>query len=177
MVTAQRPAEFLAGDRTAGSALPHAETVVESDGTITVTGLSVFRGYWPEVSALSTFRTQDIGEMKGKRLQVHGRRDSVIISGGEKINPLEVEAVLRATEEFSDVTVVGMRDSEWGERVVACYDASAKGREPDLARVARAVTDQLTIFKRPKEYVAIADWPRNAQGKLNRRELENYLKR
>jgi len=172
MVTAQRPEEFLAGDRSAGTALPHVEVAVETDGTIAVTGLSVFRGYWPEVRVPGTFRTEDLGERDGAgRLKVLGRRDAVIISGGEKINPLEVEAVLRATGEFADVGVVGVRDSEWGQRVVACYAAAEGQPEPHLGRVQSAVAEQLAAYKRPKEYVAVANWPRNAQGKLNRQEL------
>jgi O-succinylbenzoic acid--CoA ligase len=180
MVMAQRPEEFLAGDRSAGSALPHVEVAVLADGTIAVTGMSVFRGYWPEVSPSRTFQTADLGQLDARgRLKVLGRRDAVIISGGEKINPLEVEAVLHATGEFADVAVIGVADPEWGERVVACYAAPTGRSAPDLEKVARAVNDQLAAYKRPKEYIALAgvDWPRNAQGKLNRRELATYLGR
>jgi O-succinylbenzoic acid--CoA ligase len=179
MITAQRPEEFLAGDRSAGAALPHVEVTVLTDGTIAVTGMSVFRGYWPEVSAARTFRTEDLGQLDASgRLKVLGRRDAVIISGGEKINPLEVEAVLRATGEFSDVAVIGVSDPEWGERVVAGYAVVEGEPAPNLERVRGALAEQLAAYKRPKEYIALAgaDWPRNAQGKLNRRELDKYLR-
>ena len=53
-------------------------------------------------------------------------------------------------------------------RLVACYDAG--GRPPDMAQVTVALAG-LAAFKRPKRYVAVADWPRNAQGKLNRAAL------
>jgi O-succinylbenzoic acid--CoA ligase len=89
----------------------------------------------------------------------------MIITGGKKVQPTEVEAALRESGEFADVAVLGVPDAEWGEAVVACYPAG--GREPDLARAVAA----LAGTHRPKRFVALADWPRNAQGKLDRARL------
>jgi O-succinylbenzoic acid--CoA ligase len=166
MVTALRPAEFLAGARSSGSALPHARVTVDGDGAVTVAGESVFRGYFPDESAARAFPTDDLGRLDEQgHLHLLGRRDAVIITGGKKVQPAEVEAALRASGEFSDVAVVGLPDPEWGNIVVACYPAG--GRVPDLARMPAALAG-LAAFKRPKRYIALADWPRNAQGKLNR---------
>ena len=74
-------------------------------------------------------------------------------------------AALRASGEFVDVAVVGVPDPAWGQVVVACYPAG--GAQPDDAKVAAALAG-LAGYKRPKRFVAVADWPRNAQGKLNR---------
>jgi len=57
-------------------------------------------------------------------------------------------------------------DAEWGEAVVACYPGG--GHEPDLARAVVNLTGAL----KPKRFVAVADWPRNAQGKINRAALK-----
>ena len=169
MVTALRPAEFLAGDRSSGTALPHAQLALDGEGVITIAGESVFRGYYPEESAARRFVTEDLGRIdEHGRLHVLGRRDAVIITGGEKVQPAEVEAALRASGEFADVAVVGAPDPQWGQSVVACYPAS--GKEPDPAKVAVALAG-LTAFKRPKRYLPVADWSRNAQGKLNRAAL------
>jgi acyl-CoA synthetase (AMP-forming)/AMP-acid ligase II len=84
----------------------------------------------------------------------------MIITGGRKVNATEVEAALRASGEFPDVAVIGMPDQEWGEMVVACY--SRQGiHEPDLARA----VERLANYERPKLFVPIVEWPRNAQGK------------
>jgi O-succinylbenzoic acid--CoA ligase len=169
MVTALRPAEFLAGDRSSGPALPHARVALDGEGVITITGGSVFRGYFPGGQGPREFVTEDLGRIDERgQLHVLGRRDAVIITGGKKVQPAEVEAVLRASGEFDDVAVVGVPDPEWGQAVVACYPAG--GKEPDPARVAASI-EALSAYKRPKRYVAVADWSRNAQGKLNRAAL------
>ncbi len=167
MVTALKPDEFLAGERSAGSPLPHARVTVDAAGLIGVEGASLFLGYMPERRAQRFLVTEDLGEFDARgRLRVLGRRDAVIITGGEKVNPLEVEAALRATGEFADVAVVGVPDAEWGEAVVACYPAG--GVAPDKVKIEHVINRHLSAYKRPKRYVAVADWPRNAQGKVNR---------
>ncbi|ACB76088.1 2-succinylbenzoate--CoA ligase [Opitutus terrae] len=173
MVTALLPDEFLAGGRSVGRALPHARLELSAAGVIRIAGASVFRGYYPAHLASREFETSDLGEIAADgRLTVLGRHDAVIISGGEKVNPVEVEAVLRATGAFEDVAVLGVPDEEWGERIVACYPAVTV---PDLGYVGRKVAEQLAGFRRPKAYVAVADWPRNAQGKLNRVLLQKAV--
>lgn len=169
MVAAQRPEEFFAGDRSSGTAMPHAKIVCGADGAIAIEGASLFRGYWPERQAARSLETSDEGEIdENGRLHVHGRRDAVIITGGEKVNPLEVEAVLRASGQFEDVAVVGVPDAEWGAAVVACYPHGE--RAIDCSAVERGLA-ALAGFKRPKRFVAVAEWPRNEQGKVRRSDL------
>ena len=169
MVTALRPEDFLAGDRSSGLALPHARVALDGEGVVTITGESVFRGYFPGDHVTREFVTEDLGRIDERgHLHVLGRRDSVIITGGKKVQPVEVEAALRASGEFSDVAVVGVPDPEWGQEVVACFPAG--GKEPDPTRVVAGM-EGLAAFKRPKRFLAVADWSRNAQGKLNRATL------
>ena len=135
----------------------------------------MFRGYFPEWRSERDFTTDDLGFIDGHgHVQVTGRRDGMIITGGKKVQPAEVEAALRATGEFDDVAVLGVPDTEWGEAVVACYPVTA--RAPDLDRVARTLALQLAAPARPKRYMAVADWPRNAQGKLNRTLLADKIR-
>jgi len=169
MVAALRPEEFLAGGRSSGAAMPHARIALTADGLVRIEGESVFRGYYPERRTARAFETADFGRIDAHgRLHLLGRSDAVIITGGEKVQPAEVEAALRASGEFADVAVLGVPDAEWGQCVVACYPAAE--RPPEWSRV-EAKLSALAAFKRPKRFVALADWPRNAQGKLNRAEL------
>ncbi|HEY4302111.1 MAG TPA: AMP-binding protein [Candidatus Didemnitutus sp.] len=173
MVSAVRPEDFLRGDRSSGRALPHAHIAVGADGVIAITGESVCRGYFPDFSAGRSFVTEDLGSIdENRRLHVLGRRDGVIITGGEKVFPDEVEAALRATGQFTDVVVVGLPHREWGQEVVAAY---ASGQEPDLARVQATLLAALAKFKHPKRYIALSDWPRSDNGKVRRSEIIRSL--
>lgn len=185
MIAAQRPAAFLAGARDAGHPLPHAEIEVvdevtgkpcppEVAGRIRVGGESLFRGYFPDYQESRQFETEDLGVLGADgALRVLGRRDSAIITGGKKVWPIEVEAVLRATGAFTDVAVIGVPDTRWGESVVACYPAD--GLSGPLDAATRALEAGLAPYKHPKRFVAIAEWPRNAQGKLNRARLRELV--
>lgn len=169
MVAAQLPEEFAAGDRSAGRALPHACMAIDAEGAVTITGDSVFRGYWPEENPSQALVTSDAGRIDSSgRLHLLGRRDAVIITGGKKVQPEEVEAALRATGLFTDVVVIGVPDREWGETVVACHPAGTAPLDP--AKIS-GLLSALAPFKRPKRYLALPDWPRNAQGKVNRAAL------
>jgi O-succinylbenzoic acid--CoA ligase len=175
MVATLRPKEFLGGSRSSGTVMPHARIDVTGEGTLRIAGESVFRGYFPEWRAGRDFTTDDLGFIDGNgHVQVTGRRDGIIITGGKKVQPAEVEAALRATGEFDDVAVLGVPDPEWGEAVVAFYPGTA--RAPDLERVTRDLAEKLAAPARPKRYVAVAEWPRNAQGKLNRALLAEKIR-
>ena len=166
MVTAQRPEEFLAGDRSCGTALPHASISLDAAGAVSVEGGAVFCGYYPEWRVGGAFATADAGFLAdGGRLHITGRRDAVIITGGEKVQPTEVEAALRDTGEFAEVAVVGVADAEWGQVVAAVFPATAR---PGLGRVVKMLRRALAPQQRPKYFVPLTAWPVNAQGKVNR---------
>lgn len=170
MVAALRPEEFARGERSAGGVMPHARVELGDDGVICISGRSVFRGYYPDWRHERTmFATADVGRFDAaRRLHVLGRRDAVIISGGEKVQPLEVEAVLKSATGCARVAVIGVPDREWGERVVAVF---AAGEGFDLARARAAAQRELSAPQRPKDYLALADWPLSEAGKLNRSQL------
>ena len=170
MVAALRPEEFLAGRSGCGAALPHARVTVDADGVICLAGASLFRGYYPDWREGEAWRTEDRGRLdEAGGLHVLGRRDAIIITGGEKVDPEAVETALRATGQFADVVVIGVPDAHWGQAVVACYPAGP--REPDLEAVGRALTIGLAPHQRPKRYVSVVPWPRTESGKVNRPAL------
>jgi O-succinylbenzoic acid--CoA ligase len=176
MVTAQQPAEFLAGSMGSGKPLPHVAIALTAEGTVRVSGESLFHGYWPDWREEREFVTADLGRFDERgELHLLGRSDATIITGGKKVTPADVEAALDATGEFEDVAVIGVPDAEWGQTVVACYPA--QGRLPDLRKVEAALDASLAPHLRPKKFVAVMAWPRNAQGKLNRTALLASLPR
>ena len=93
---------------------------VDATERIVLTGPVVARGYRFGPSFGGRFETSDLGTLVDGRLEVLGRADDVINSGGEKIAPLPVEQALAEHPSVVDVAVVGRPDPEWGARVVAC---------------------------------------------------------
>ncbi len=179
MVAAQRPEEFAAGDESCGRALPHARLATDAEGRVVAAGASLFLGYWPEERPESSgagWRTDDLGEFDGdKRLWLLGRADALIITGGEKVNPAEVEAALREAggDALADVAVAGVPHPEWGSEVVAFYPVTGGRCGLEEGRLREALAGRLAAAKRPRRYVAVpaAQWPRDARGKLNRAVL------
>ena len=180
MVVIQHPNAFLSGDRSCGQPMPHVQVKIvdETTGTelpwgsiglVRVSGENLFRGYWPEVIGESALLTEDLGRMDAVgNLTILGRRDAMIITGGKKVQPVEVETVLRASGVFNDIAVIGIPDPQWGQVVVACYPVCIE--ELDMTKV-EAALETLAAYKRPKRFVSVSPWPRNAQGKLNRAAL------
>jgi O-succinylbenzoic acid--CoA ligase len=182
MGSAQIPAEFVGGDLSSGKAMPHVRieicdedsgTIIDADrgGLIRVTGGSVMRGYYGEAKNEGSFTTADLGRIDQLgHLHINGRRDDVIISGGENVSARAIESILRGCDSLTDVVVVGLPHLDWGEEVVACYLSDAADDETALSDWA---STHLEKHQCPKRFLRLhaADWPRNDQGKVNRTEL------
>ena len=105
------------------------------------------------------------------RLRVHGRIGDVIVTGGEKVWPAEVERVLGAWPDVAEVAVVGVADPEWGARVVAVVVPRDPARPPALAAVREAVRAELPAYAAPRQLMIVAALPRTGLGKVARTEL------
>jgi acyl-CoA synthetase (AMP-forming)/AMP-acid ligase II len=113
----------------------------------------------------------DLGHLDSEgRLFVDTREDDMIISGGENLYPSEIEEALRAHPDVADVAVVGAKDADFGERPVA-FVVPAPGSALDPGEVDRFAREKLARFKVPRDVVIIEELPRNALGKVLRREL------
>lgn len=169
MVTGLKASEFLSGDRSCGLFMPHVTAQISGEGALSINGGSMFRGYYPQWRAPGDFVTQDGGYRdRNGYLYITGRRDTVIISGGEKVDPGAVEEVLRGSGEMSQVVVLGVPDAEWGQVVIAAYPENPA---PKLKKVAEVMNRLLSPAKRPKLFVPLPNWPVNDRGKVNRAEV------
>lgn len=150
-------------------------------GEIEVSGPTVMMGYWENAAATAEcltngwLQTGDMGSLDDDGyLTLKDRSKDLIISGGSNIHPREVEEVLLTHPSVGEVSVVGVKDAEWGEIVVACVvpepDATI---DPDL--LGEHCLGSIARFKRPKRYVIYEKLPKNAYGKILRRELKEKL--
>ncbi|HWB72534.1 MAG TPA: AMP-binding protein, partial [Egibacteraceae bacterium] len=149
-------------------------------GRIRVKGPVLFSGYRrrPELTAAALrdgwLLTDDLGRWSPDgRLQVLGRCDDVIVTGGRKVAAAEVAGLLAEHPAVAEAAVVGRADPDWGERVVAVVVAA--GEPPTLEQLRRFVAQHAAAFKAPRELVVVGTLPRLASGKLDRRALRDLL--
>ena len=103
-----------------------------------------------------------------------GRADDMIRSGGEHIHPSEVEPVLGSHADVAEAAVIGITDAKWGQMVVACI-LSSEAKADAQGLDAHMQKSGLAGFKRPKAYVFFDSLPRNAAGKVLRRALRGEV--
>ncbi|MGF6860694.1 acyl-CoA synthetase (AMP-forming)/AMP-acid ligase II [Rhodobacteraceae bacterium MBR-64] len=146
-------------------------------GEILVRGDTVMRGYWRNPEATKdTLRdgwlcTGDIGRLDGHGyLTLTDRAKDVIISGGTNIYPREVEEVLVRHPDVIEAAVVGVADPDWGERVKAFVVLAGSGAtgEAELEAWCRS---EMASFKKPSLYAFLPELPKNAYGKVLKRDL------
>ena len=142
-------------------------------GRISIGGPTVMRGYrtGPRGVHDGWFETGDLGVIGADgRLTVVGRADEMIVTGGRKVAPAAVEAVLAAHPLVADVAVAGVPDAEWGERVTAFVVPASRGA-PTLDELRDLAGARLPAHAAPKALVLVDGIPRTASGKPLRRAL------
>ncbi len=150
--------------RTSGQVLPHRQVSISPEGEILVRGETLFAGY-VEGEAVDLpldergwFHTGDLGDLdEDGYLDVRGRKDNLFISGGENVQPEEIEDALRRLDSVEDAVVAPVPDAEFGFRPVAFVRmADGTPPPPDLAAALEPI---LPRFKIP---VSFHDWPEGA---------------
>lgn len=124
-VAATRDPDLVRGEDVAGHALPGRTITLDADGRILVASPTLPDGYLidgalvPAVDDAGRWASGDVGSLEGGVLRVHGRADRVFISGGENIQPEEIEEALLALPGVTDAVVVPVPSDEFGTRPVA----------------------------------------------------------
>jgi fatty-acyl-CoA synthase len=182
--------EGLERMRSAGKPLPGVElAILDADGKslpprevgeIATRSGSNMVGYWnlPEATAKTLdkdnwLRTGDAGYLdEDGYLYIHDRIKDMIISGGENIYPAEVESAICDHPDVAEAAVVGVPDDQWGEAVKAIV-VMKPGRSATAVDIIKFARERIAAFKTPKTVDFIPALPRNASGKILRRNLRD----
>jgi long-chain acyl-CoA synthetase len=152
-----------------------AELPTGATGEVCVRGDIVMLGYWQQPDATAAairdgwLYTGDIGRLDDEGfLTLLDRSKDLIISGGSNIYPREVEEVLLQHPAVHEASVIGRRDAEWGEAVVAYIVTRTPVGAAELDAFCR---QHIARFKRPKHYRFVDALPKNHYGKVLKTEL------
>lgn len=155
-----------------GRELPRGEV-----GELLLKGPNVMQGYWkrPEANreafAGGWFHTGDLARMDEQGfLYIVDRKKDMFISGGENVYPAEVENAIFTLEQVAETAVIGLPDPKWGE--VGCAVVTLKqGRSLGVEELLAHLKTRLAKYKIPKKVVFSQALPRNAAGKVLKRDL------
>ena len=156
------------------------DVAVGEVGEIVVQGDQVMLGYWrrPEANeeafAGGWFHTGDMGraDEQGYTAIVDRKKD-MIVTGGENVYSKEVEDVIYGVPGVAEASIIGLPDPHWGENVTAVVVAApGRDREPRTTSSPPAAAS-LAGYKKPKQVFFVDELPRNASGKILKRELRD----
>jgi len=172
----------------AGRVIPEAEMKVMGKDGVEVArghvGVAYWRspgmmvGYWNEPELTAEALTDDGWYRVGDYVRqdadgyvyVVGRVSDMIIHGGSNVSPSEVEAVLTADPRIAEAAVIGLPDPEYGEKVAAAV-VTADGVPLADEELTRVCAERLSPYKVPTVFRQVGELPRNASGKVKRRNL------
>lgn len=149
-------------------------------GEIRVRGPNVFRGYWNDAEETARtlqggwLHTGDLGYLDERGfLYIAGRAREMIISGGTNIHPLEIEEAMMRHDAVAEAAVFGLPHPRWGEAVAAAV-VLKPGRSTSAEELHTHLRRWLGGYKVPKVLRILDALPRNAAGKVLKRELKAH---
>ena len=138
-----------------------------------ISGQMVMKGYVGEAETNGAHNSHDLGRVdKDNLIFLDIRRKDLIVTGGENVNPIEVEEALIKIEGITDAAVVGVEDEDWGQKVIAYIVNSEIGIRNSKLRM--KLKNELSNFKIPKEFIQVLSIPRNELGKIEYGKLFRY---
>jgi oxalate---CoA ligase len=147
-------------------------------GEVVIRGPGVMSGYVnnPQATAESFvgdwFRTGDRGALRDGYLYLEGRLKEMILRGGENISPAEIEQVLLAHPAVGDAVCFGVPDEKYGELPAAAVTLTS---HTDVTALTAFCRERLAAFKVPVTVYVLADIPRTATGKVQRRRMPEFV--
>jgi malonyl-CoA/methylmalonyl-CoA synthetase len=150
---------------------------------IQVKGPNVFQWYWNNEEANNKsftndgfFITGDLGYIdEDGYVHISGREKDLIISGGFNIYPNEIEDLLNNHEEIIESAVVGRHDADLGEVPIAVIVSKTEWKDQLIDEIKNILSQNLAQYKIPREIKFIEDLPRNAMGKIQKKEIISFL--
>lgn len=143
-----------------------AKVTISDEGRVMVDGPMVSPGDLDAEDRRGPLLTNDLGRLYGNRLEVMGRADDVIVTGGENVMPERVERIVASLPGAGEVAVVGLMDDTWGAVVAAAYTGPATP-----AVLEEAIRGDLAPYEVPRRWVRVKEIPKRGIGKVDRQAV------
>lgn len=190
-ITVLTPEDFKNKPHSAGKPIPPNEIFIfdENDkqlppfgeGEIVVKSSAVLKGYFNDDELTNQklkdgfYFTGDIGYKDEEGyLYVVNRRNNLIVTGGENVNPLEVEAAILKFPKVKEVCVLGVENDKWGQKIVAAIVVKPN-QKFKLEELKDFLRDKTASFKIPKKIYFVDELPKTELQKVNRKKVKKLL--
>jgi len=165
-----------------GVAMHPNKILIIEDGAIVVSSPAVMKGYYNNEVETSNklkggyYYTGDIGYLDEEGfLFVEAKRNDLIISGGENVNPVEIENTILSYADIKEVSVIGIEDEKWGQIVCAAIVLKVKSKV-DKGNLRNFLRDKLAGYKIPKQILFVDKLPKTELGKVIKEKVKVLFK-
>jgi O-succinylbenzoic acid--CoA ligase len=190
-VTILSPEEFKLIPESVGKPIPPNEVLIvdengkelpiEIEGEIAIKSPALMKGYLNDEEATkqklknNLYYTGDMGfKDTDGFLYVVNRRSDLIVTGGENVNPIEVEAMILNFPKVKEVCVFGIDDVKWGQRIAAVIVSKQK-QQFKIEELKDFLQDKIASFKIPKEIFFVDELPKTELGKVRRDNIKKLI--
>jgi O-succinylbenzoic acid--CoA ligase len=177
-VTAASISDIRKYPKTVGKPIKNVKIKISEDGEILISSNSLFKYYLQNQKETNEklkgnyYHSGDLGYIEDVYLFIEARRNDLIVTGGENVNPYEVEQALKKITGIKEVCVLGIEDAQWGHKVCAAITTS---KPISLEEIKTAMRNELSAFKIPKEIIILDELPKTSLGKLDRNKLKEII--
>ncbi len=174
-ITAATVDEIKLKPLTVGKPVKNVSINISEEDEVLISSNSLFKQYLnnPEETKLKlkngVYHSADSGRIEDEYLFIEARRNDLIITGGENVNPYEVEKALLKIDDIKEACVFAMEDELWGQKVCAAIVTSKKLNEKTIKDL---LGKELASFKIPKEIFFIDEFPKTSLGKIEREKVK-----
>jgi O-succinylbenzoic acid--CoA ligase len=180
LISFMNPDEVKKKPEASGKPIPPNKIIITDEGGIIIQSPAVMKGYFNNDETAGGIKdgyyfTGDIGYLDDEGyLFVEAKRNDLIISGGENVNPFEVENSILIHPEIKEACVIGIDSEEWGQ-IVSAAIVLKEGEALSEKKLRDFLRDKLPSFKIPKKIKFVNQLPKSGLGKILRKEVKNLF--
>ncbi|MCS7053455.1 MAG: acyl--CoA ligase [Ignavibacterium sp.] len=178
MITSASIDDIKVKPNTVGKPFKNVNIIVSDKGEILISSNSLFKEYLLDEKTTKIklkdgfYHSGDIGKIEDGYLFIEARRDDLIITGGENVNPQEVEQALLKIKGIKEAYVFGIDDEKWGHKVCAAIISDSN---LSIDYINNILSKEISSFKIPKEIFFLKEIPKTSLGKIDREKLKMII--